>query len=38
MKLLQLQKIKTCAVINTSQVTLFWSQLAEKKKAELDIC
>ena len=30
MELLQLQKIKTCAVINTSQ-------LAEKK-VELDIC
>ena len=37
MELLQLQKIKTGAVINTSQVNLFWSQLAEKK-AELDIC
>ena len=31
MELLQLQKIKTGAVINTSQVNLFWSQLAEKK-------
>ena len=38
MKLLQLQKIKTCVVINTSKVNLFWSQLAEKKKAEVDIC